>query len=80
LNESEVIERFLVEELEIDNADGHIDPGQDLLAAGLLDSMSITQIVVFLEDQFGTDIKDEDLIAENFSSIDAMAALVGGKG
>jgi len=36
--------------------------------------------VVFLEDSFGISVADEELIPENFQTIDAIAAFVGHKG
>jgi acyl carrier protein len=79
LTDPATIERFLVDDLEIESDGGRIAAEEDLLASGLLDSMAITQVVVFLEEQFGVAIGDEDLVAENFASIKSMAALVDKK-
>lgn len=71
-----VVERFLVEDLGLADS---IDRDHDLLASDLLDSQGILEIVVFLEERFEIEIGDEDLIPENFQSIDAMAAFVARK-
>ncbi len=51
----------------------------DPLTEGLLDSLAIEQLIAFLEDTFGLAFDDEELQPENFSSIDAVAALVDAK-
>lgn len=71
-----VVERFLVEDLGLADSIGH---DRDLLASDLLDSQGILEIVVFLEERFDIEIGDEDLIPENFQSVDAMAAFVARK-
>lgn len=68
---------------------GHVPVGQDsgtisadesLLDSGLLDSASILEAVSFLEERFGLVISDEELVPENFETINAIVALVASKG
>jgi acyl carrier protein len=46
---------------------------EDLLSAGILDSLSILQLVAFVEERFGIQVADEDVIYDNFKSINALA-------
>jgi acyl carrier protein len=46
---------------------------EDLLSAGILDSLSILQLVAFVEESFGIRVQDEDVIYDNFKSINALA-------
>jgi acyl carrier protein len=50
-----------------------------LLERRVLDSMGIFELVTFLEDAFGVQIDDADLLPEHFETIDAVARLVEGK-
>lgn len=43
---------------------------------GMLDSFDIVTLVTELEDAFNTTIDGEDILPENFSSVDAIAKLV----
>jgi len=53
-----------------------LDEEQDLLNAGIIDSLGILRLVAFLEEQFGVKVPDEDVVFENFQSINAMARYV----
>lgn len=56
-----------------------IDPDDDLLASGILDSVGITQLVTLVEEEFGVEVGDEDLTAENFGSIRKVLEFVESK-
>jgi acyl carrier protein len=45
-----------------------------LLDSGILDSLSLLRLVVFLEERFGITMDDADLLPENFASVDAICA------
>ena len=44
----------------------------NLLDSGILDSLSLLRLVVFLEEQFGITMGDADLLPENFASVNAI--------
>ncbi|MCI8992674.1 MAG: acyl carrier protein [Eubacterium sp.] len=48
----------------------------ELVDDGILDSMTLVGIISTLSMEFGIMIPYEDIIPENFNSVDAMAALV----
>jgi acyl carrier protein len=60
-----------------------LDPGMtvegDPLADGLLDSLAIEQLIGFLEESFHLEFADEELVAENFASIETVADFVDAK-
>lgn len=47
-----------------------------LLQSGIVDSLGILELVGFMEREFGVRIEDEELLPENFSTIDALAAFL----
>ena len=47
-----------------------------LIDAGLLDSLAVFNLVIFVEEDFGVVLHDEDLVPENFATIGAIASLV----
>jgi acyl carrier protein len=47
-----------------------------LLDSGILDSLSLLRLVVFLEERFGITMGDADLLPENFASVNSICAYV----
>ena len=45
-----------------------------LLESGILDSLSLLRLVVFVEERFGITIGDGDLMPHNFGSVDTICA------
>ena len=50
-----------------------------LLGSGIVDSMGVMEIVVFLEEQFGIAVDDADITEENLGSLQAIAEYVGSR-
>jgi acyl carrier protein len=50
--------------------------GDSLLQRGLLDSMGVVKMVAFCEEVFGIEIRDEDVLPENFESVRALSRLI----
>jgi acyl carrier protein len=47
-----------------------------LLESGLVDSLGVLQVVTFLEQTFSIKVSDEDLVPDNFQTIDTITALI----
>ena len=47
-----------------------------LLDSGIVDSLGILDLVGFIEEQFGVEAQDDDLVPENFDSIAALTRFV----
>ena len=43
-----------------------------LLETGVLDSLGLLRLVVFVQERFGITMDDADLVPENFDSVDAI--------
>lgn len=52
---------------------GAISPQDDLLSNGVLDSLGILQLVSFIEDRFGIQVPDEDVVYDNFYSVEKLS-------
>ena len=50
-----------------------------LLETGMLDSQGVLDVVSFIEQEYSINISDEDLVADNFQSIDRIAIFVQSK-
>ncbi|MBX5446552.1 acyl carrier protein [Sphaerobacter sp.] len=56
-----------------------VSDDQQLIRDGLLTSLMVVELVLFLEQQFGVVIDDMDVSEENFASVQAIAELVDRK-
>ena len=62
-------------------ASGRADIGDedDLIDAGVIDSLGIFQLVAFLEEHFNIAIGDEEITPENFGTVMAIERLVAAR-
>ncbi|MEJ2737797.1 MAG: acyl carrier protein [Anaerolineae bacterium] len=49
------------------------------LEEGIVDSMGIMELVMFVEEQFGITVEDEELVPDNFDSVSRLAAYIRAK-
>ena len=56
-----------------------LQDSSQLLEEGVLDSLGVLELVNFLQDEHGIPIDDEELVPENFASVDAIAGFVEAK-
>jgi len=53
-----------------------IEPSYSLIESGILDSLGVLKLVMFLEERYGIQVDAGDVIPKNFDSIDAICAYV----
>lgn len=73
------IREFLVAEVLGEKAALRGRPLRDddaLVEEGILDSMAILQLVSFLEEQFGVEVADDEMVPENFGTLARLGAFV----
>jgi len=79
VNTSTLIERFVIEELMLGGRKGKIDPDESLIRSGILDSLSLLRLIVYLEEQFGLTVEDSEVIPGNFETLNSMEVFVKSK-
>ncbi len=70
------ITKFVLENLARAKGVTELSDTESLVQNGVVDSLGIFQLVAFLEDSFRVRIADEDIVHENFQSIEAIENLV----
>ena len=70
------LENVLLTEIAAGSGKKSLDPDEDLLEHGLLDSMGIIKLIVYIEETFGIKIEDDEIIPENFQSLNLMVKFV----
>ena len=72
------IRQFIFEKFPLAKSRGLEDSSQ-LLEEGVLDSLGILELVDYLQSELGVTAEDDDLVPENFASIDAITTFVDSK-
>ncbi len=66
----------LLQLLSTENPEIDFTASDELADDGVLDSLTIVSLIGTLSMEYGIDIPYEEIVPENFNSIDAMAAMV----
>ena len=69
-----IINDYISRELVPDAALLPLANDTSLLDSGILDSLSLLRLVVFLQDRFQLTVDDTELLPENFDSVNAICA------
>lgn len=74
--ELEIIANYIRNEMAYD---GDIGPDSDLLDEKILDSFSIVQVALFIQEKFDIELEAEDLTRENLASLSSIMSLVNSR-
>jgi acyl carrier protein len=58
------------------NRDAKVDPEDNLLDLGLIDSVGLLNLITFLESTAGIRVPEEEMVPDNFESVVAIEAFV----
>ena len=67
-----IITAYIQEQLLGGRSETTLSETDDLLGAGLVDSMGMMKLIAFIEENFNLKIPPEDLIIENFMTVEAI--------
>jgi D-alanine--poly(phosphoribitol) ligase subunit 2 len=70
------IEAYVRTQFEIDPNDDGFDRTVDLFELGYVDSVGFAELLAFFAEEFGVEVPEDDLLSEDFLSIDGMAGIV----
>ena len=60
-------------------SDKSLNENDSFLDKGIIDSTGILEIVSYVEEEFGIEVKDEELIPDNFDSVNNLAEYIARK-
>ena len=56
-----------------------IESQDDLLEDGLIDSLGVMRLITYLESEFGVKVPPQDMVIENFITVEAMVNYIDSK-
>jgi len=70
------IRRYVLENFLFTEDESQLRDNASFLEEGIVDSTGVLELVMFVEETFGIAVADEDLLPENFDSVDNLARYV----
>ena len=67
-----ILTDYITKELAIGRAKT-VSPDDDLVASGVLDSLGLMQLVLFIDEKLSIHIPDEDVVIDNFRTVRILA-------
>ena len=75
----EILLKYIKEQLLNNEVEADFDDSEDLLGSGILDSLGMVQLIAFVEKEFNIEVGPEDMIIENFMTVNHIVNYVKGK-
>ncbi len=72
----QTLKSFIEENLVRDKSSGPVAADESLLQRGVLDSLGLMNLISFIEEKAGVRIADDDVMLENFETINAIMATI----
>ena len=76
---SNKIRGFILENVLIGSDETALDDNDSFLEKGIIDSTGILELVSYLEEEFKIEVKDDELVPDNFDSVSRLAGYIEGK-
>jgi acyl carrier protein len=76
VNVAALVEEFIVGDIMMAERSTRLEPQQCLIGSGIIDSLGLLRLIAFIEERFGVVMDDEEVIPENFDSIEAIVASI----
>ena len=72
----ERIQKFILENYLFSTDRSALGYDDSLIGRGIVDSTGMLEIIMFVEEQLGVTVKDEEMIPDNLDSVNRIAAFV----
>ena len=74
-----ILREYILENYLFTDDQSELDNSDSFLQRGIIDSTGIMEVMFFIDDQFGVNVEDEEMIPENLDSIANLVAFIDRK-
>jgi acyl carrier protein len=74
-----LIRGYILENFLFTNDNGRLQDNASFLEEGIVDSTGVLELVMFVEETFDITVEDEEIMPENFDSVQRLAGYVRSK-
>lgn len=75
----EQIRQYVAENFLFSDNGFELDNDESFLEAGVVDSLGVLELVTFVEENFDVQVPDEEIVPDNFDSVNQLADYIGRK-
>jgi acyl carrier protein len=75
----EIVLKFIREELLRGYGQVSLEPNGSLISTGILDSLALLKLLLFIEERFSLKVKDGEVNPSNFETVDRITAFIESK-
>jgi len=75
----EQIRQYVAENFLFSDNGFELDNDESFLDAGVVDSLGVLELVTFVEENFGVQVADDEIVPDNFDSVNRLADFIGRK-
>jgi acyl carrier protein len=75
----EIILNFIREELLRGDGQVSLEPNASLISTGILDSLALLKLLLFIEERFSLKVNDGEVNPRNFETVDRITAFIESK-
>lgn len=73
------IRKFILENFLFSDSEESLKNNESFLENGVLDSTGILELVAYIEEHFGIEVGDEEMVPTNLDSVDNLVAFISRK-
>ncbi len=79
MQSKEELRKFIVENFLYGQDDGNLTDDVSFLEKGIIDSTGVLELVSFIEETYGVEVNDDELMPDNFDSLNKLSDFVARK-
>lgn len=72
MNEQYKVKRFIIDNYIFEEEPEIIDDNDSFLEKGIIDSTGVMELIMFVEETYEIEVDDEEIIPENFDSVNKL--------
>lgn len=73
------VRHYILQNYLFTDDDSALNDSTSFLESGLIDSTGMMEVIFFLEENFGIEVADEEMVPENLDSVNNIVGYVGRK-
>jgi acyl carrier protein len=76
MNTKQQIRNYVTESLLFSSNGYELDDSASFLDNGIVDSTGVVELVLFVEESFGIEVEDDEIVPDNFDSVNSLSAYI----